>query len=222
MSKSTCSIDGCDKPYLARGLCSMHYKRARRLGDPGEASVRKPGPTPQLDCKVQGCPKAFKAKGFCEMHYSRWVRHREVGSVEPQVQLDAPKACTAEQCNAEHAARGWCKIHHQRWLRWGDPLAVHSPLRGEESPKWIGDKISYGPAHARIRSAYGPAKSHKCIDCGDQARDWSYNHNDPNEKLEIGISAKPVAYSADPLYYSPRCRSCHSLFDSPRKEAHHV
>jgi hypothetical protein len=29
----TCSIDGCDKPHLARGFCAIHYMQARRAGE---------------------------------------------------------------------------------------------------------------------------------------------------------------------------------------------
>lgn len=29
-----CSIDGCNKPHMARGLCMMHWKRLQRHGDP--------------------------------------------------------------------------------------------------------------------------------------------------------------------------------------------
>ena len=29
-----CSVDGCDKPHDARGLCASHYGRFRRHGDP--------------------------------------------------------------------------------------------------------------------------------------------------------------------------------------------
>lgn len=34
MAKRTCSIDGCEKPHLARGWCSMHYERWKHHGDP--------------------------------------------------------------------------------------------------------------------------------------------------------------------------------------------
>ena len=29
----TCSVDGCDRPHLARGLCNLHYQRARTSGE---------------------------------------------------------------------------------------------------------------------------------------------------------------------------------------------
>jgi hypothetical protein len=34
MAKSTCSIDGCEKPVLSRGWCSAHWTRWSRHGDP--------------------------------------------------------------------------------------------------------------------------------------------------------------------------------------------
>lgn len=40
MSKRTCSIPGCNKQHIARGMCSMHYERARRAGE------FTPGPIP--------------------------------------------------------------------------------------------------------------------------------------------------------------------------------
>lgn len=33
---NTCSVDGCEKPSLGRGMCSRHYNRWKRHGDPAE------------------------------------------------------------------------------------------------------------------------------------------------------------------------------------------
>lgn len=37
-----CSIDGCDDPVKAHGLCAKHYMRLRRNGD--ARAVKPPGP----------------------------------------------------------------------------------------------------------------------------------------------------------------------------------
>lgn len=37
-----CSIEGCDMPHLARGMCSRHYEKWRRHGDPLEPDHRRP------------------------------------------------------------------------------------------------------------------------------------------------------------------------------------
>jgi hypothetical protein len=39
-----CTIDGCEGKPFAKGLCSKHYMRLRRAGDPNV--TRKPGPKP--------------------------------------------------------------------------------------------------------------------------------------------------------------------------------
>jgi hypothetical protein len=44
MTKVTCSINGCEKPFVARGWCSLHWKRWRKHGDPLMLSQ---GPTPE-------------------------------------------------------------------------------------------------------------------------------------------------------------------------------
>ena len=33
MKATRCNVDGCDRPHLARGLCNLHYKRARTSGE---------------------------------------------------------------------------------------------------------------------------------------------------------------------------------------------
>jgi hypothetical protein len=36
-----CSIEGCDKPKMAKGLCPMHYERVKKHGTPGPAASKK-------------------------------------------------------------------------------------------------------------------------------------------------------------------------------------
>lgn len=64
MSKSTCSIDGCDKSHVARGFCHAHYVAARRRGELDTLPVTK-------RCSVDGCEIPHKARGLCYLHVRR-------------------------------------------------------------------------------------------------------------------------------------------------------
>lgn len=74
--------------------------------------------------------------------------------------------------------------------------------------------ITYEAAHWRVRQAKGSASEHVCIDCGKQARQWSYNYSDT---VEIVCFRRAVLYSTDPSRYEPRCSSCHKLHDNARR-----
>lgn len=64
----TCTIDGCDRPHLAKGLCAVHYARAYR-------NV----------CLVDDCGKKVRAKGRCDTHYRQWRRE---GWTEAQREME--------------------------------------------------------------------------------------------------------------------------------------
>jgi uncharacterized protein involved in exopolysaccharide biosynthesis len=53
----TCSIQGCPNKAVVRGLCRMHYMRARRTGDATRTRQRGPKPKPFGD------PELSKAEG---------------------------------------------------------------------------------------------------------------------------------------------------------------
>lgn len=53
-----CTIDGCGRPYLARGFCSLHYERQRIAAQPA--------------CRADGCEKRAEKRGLCGAHYFRW------------------------------------------------------------------------------------------------------------------------------------------------------
>lgn len=65
----TCSIDGCDKPVLARTWCKTHYNRWYKTGNPlGKGRKRN-------ICKVEGCNEYVYAYGYCSKHHWRWERY---------------------------------------------------------------------------------------------------------------------------------------------------
>lgn len=66
------------------------------------------------------------------------------------------------------------------------------------------DRTGYGTVHVRLLRTRGPARNYQCVDCGNAAREWSYNH------AEFG------RYSDDLDNYDPRCRACHVKFDRQR------
>jgi hypothetical protein len=77
----TCTIEGCEKPHMARGWCAMHYLRWWRTGDPAEVlpphrmfGPENPNWKGPKACSIDGCGKPHKAHGWCQMHYFRWRR----------------------------------------------------------------------------------------------------------------------------------------------------
>lgn len=81
------------------------------------------------------------------------------------------------------------------------------------NPNWKGDEVEYAGAHSRVRRLRGRASEHACIDCGDQARDWSYVGGCPRERISKSFSNRGHPYSPDPDKYVPRCKLCHNRLD---------
>lgn len=72
MTKPTCSIDGCHKLVHCGAVCSMHWARVVRHGDPHWVWGGS-GPTTERGCVADGCERKFYAKGMCRLHYRRWA-----------------------------------------------------------------------------------------------------------------------------------------------------
>ena len=69
-----CSVEGCARPFSARGFCRGHYSRFRRTGDPGSAQIvtRRVNDS---GCEVRDCPRMSKKGGLCTLHYQRKAKY---------------------------------------------------------------------------------------------------------------------------------------------------
>lgn len=64
-----CTVDGCEKPVLARSYCQMHYWRWRNHGDVGGAESTRKGQRP---CRVAECANdAITRDDLCATHRRR-------------------------------------------------------------------------------------------------------------------------------------------------------
>ncbi len=71
--------------------------------------------------------------------------------------------------------------------------------------------MTYYTVHDRLRRTRGKATSLECVQCGERARDWAYQHTSSDEKIDPRTGR---VYSEDPSAYDPMCRKCHISLDN--------
>lgn len=76
---------------------------------------------------------------------------------------------------------------------------------GQDHHGWKGDNVGYATLHNRLLRTRGQATEHLCVNCGDQAVEWAYNHSDANER----ISPQGYPYTPNLDAYDPLCKPCH-------------
>lgn len=100
-----CSVEGCGRNSVCRGMCDKHYSRAVHEG---VITTKKRGPNrvnPPSTCTVNGCDKPYVAKGYCRMHYTRLDRYGDAkyeseyaASGDHKIWLDAHAGHTGAEC----------------------------------------------------------------------------------------------------------------------------
>lgn len=79
-----CSVDGCDRKHLAKGLCNTHYQRMK-TGASLDMPIRLKGV--RTECVISGCERPFRSNGMCKTHNSTsWTY--SVSSLQMQVLYD--------------------------------------------------------------------------------------------------------------------------------------
>jgi len=117
MTDRTCTINGCDRPLNAKGLCGLH--RRRQLdGKPIHAPIRVVlKKTPGQLCSVGGCGDEACSVGLCNKHYLRHRIHGDTG----RERYRQPEECKIEGCAKKVCGLELCSMHYSRLKRHGDP-----------------------------------------------------------------------------------------------------
>ena len=135
-----CSIDGCSKPFMARGWCSAHWTRWKRNGHPLGGGIDR-GKTVEFfeeakkfngkECMIW--PYAKDANGYAQINYGGKVRyvHREVCIFiygEPEDGVVAAHSCG-------RGNMGCINPSHLRWAtfkeNYEDSVLHKTAVRGE-------------------------------------------------------------------------------------------
>lgn len=70
MDKGTCASAGCARPAHCRGLCTLHYQRARQSGELRVVQPHRPHQPRGDSCDIAGCPRPVHVRGLCGTHDS--------------------------------------------------------------------------------------------------------------------------------------------------------
>lgn len=221
MADRTCTIEGCGKKLVARGLCKTHYNLWHRANAPGAGRT----------CQAGECERRHYALGWCTLHYERWKKTGGARRPISRAGRATPcplRPCGVSGCDKPARSRGWCPKHYTRWSRHGDLNRVdrggYAHPKGPENPKWAGEPNSYRLAHDRVRQAKGRPTC--CIMCGavrgpglaiqwaldwDRVSDIRYCPMSRRGKVEM------LAYSVSVDDYIALCLKCHRRFDLEHK-----
>lgn len=163
----SCSIIGCLKPMLARGLCGNHYQTARKAGS---IKINRPAVINSGGCRVEGCFKPCYGGGYCSAHYNKFHKYGDPlgfsGWKKEIIESKDYRKCSVEGCNGLGRTKGLCPAHYQRFLRLGDPTKG-GIMRFKRPPKCSVDgcdkaevAVGYCSAHYSMFRKHGDPLQH--------------------------------------------------------------
>lgn len=175
-----------------------------------------------LTCILDDCTTPrYQRHQYCGSHYMKWYRHGDPHYKAKYAFKDLAGKRFGLLTAMERVGNKWrceCDCGEATMSTVGDLNRGSKQSCGikQRHPR---HDIEYGAAHDRVRARQGNVKDSPCIDCGNPASHWSYDHQDPRELVSRAPGTAGIPYSTNPAHYDPRCVSCHKRFDLGRNHA---
>lgn len=82
MASKTCKVEGCKRPYRAKGFCNTHFKKWRAGAMPKKPRYKT--------CSAENCRKPLFRWGLCETHYQEEVKAEAPKDATPKEEAKQP------------------------------------------------------------------------------------------------------------------------------------
>lgn len=187
MAHLTCTHPGCKEYRVKRRLCFKHWKVWN------SSPERPPRPDLPGPCTSDGCTKVSYCRDLCGMHYNRLLKYGR-----PSKRVERARLCVVDDCENQAS-----------WITWLCPGHAHHPSPTSTQRWRTLIKPGYYGVHRRVYRLKGAARLHICVDCGQQAHHWAYDHGDSRELID----RNGLVYSTETGHYRPMCRLCHAALD---------
>lgn len=148
-----CSVEGCGRSAVAKGLCKPHYDMQRAHGRTDYVPVLMN----TTRCLAVGCQDLARQKGLCDRHYQRLRKYGDPNHVPAKVS-DGP--CKVAGCTKQATSRGLCPAHYKAMQRHGDPtVRKNNSVRRPCAVDGCGSLTTrtYCNAHEKRFKRYGDA-----------------------------------------------------------------
>ena len=161
-------------------------------------------------CEIVGCEQPrYQRRKLCASHAMRQYRYGDPNWTRPARSADLSGQRFGLVVATERDGRdNWlcrCDCGNTTSVRAGSLTSGTTRSCGKHRRE---ANVGYSGMHLRLRRDFGPASELPCVDCLDHAAQWSYSHEDPDER-----TSPDGPYSLDPWHYAPRCVPCHKAMD---------